>query len=810
MKSCMLKLFLILIIFCISDKMYAQKSQVMIISGKVVDYKSRPVEGAEIAVYQQLFNYDVGKEYGKLIEHFEKTDSNGNFAVNSDILTVRGIACIVARKEGFALGWDIFYTPLGRPDNKLIVLEKPTSLSGILVDEKGHPVANAKVQAVPKSSYSRNLEQSPIIEPKQWFITKTDANGRFRFDNFSADVNTDFRVEAPGWSLTYRYTTNFMSAFGFAAGSSDIQLVLPPERTITGKVIDAESRAAIKGVKLYFQPADIEKNNNPYYPKEVITDSNGIFSFKGLPPGEHYADVFFDETSQLVNKRVKFEINPDDTVKEVSIEANKGSLAEITIREAETKEPISGVNVYFYKALQDGKSSFRKDVISGNDGIIRLWAPPGECGFRVDCTGYSPSRMDNELIMITQGQTAKREILLDTVQKISGIVIDENGKPVSGVLAAANPVGGTDSTDKEGRFEIELDPEQPCKRLIACDKANNLAAITEVGDISKPIQITLKPALSITGQVTDPDGRGIPAARLALALRASSYTVSLGDEVLTDSQGRFELDAIPAIEEGMEYRISVYSSGYGSREYDRISINNESGTKLELNAIVLRPADQSLSGIVEDANGTPAVGVPVMMFGKGQPIRNTVTDKSGKFILKRVCKGPFRIQAGMGNSQIEPGFLKGDEIDENVKVILGQDLTYRPYQNLINKPMPDISDFGMKQEDMKGKILLVCFFDLEQRPSRNCITQLNKKAKELESKDIEIIAVQASKIEQTKLDEWIKENNIELPVRMIKANEEQTRLDWGVKALPWLILTNKELMVTDEGFSISEIEEKIK
>jgi Leucine-rich repeat (LRR) protein len=131
---------------------------------------------------------------------------------------------------------------------------------------------------------------------------------------------------------------------------------------------------------------------------------------------------------------------------------------------------------------------------------------------------------------------------------------------------------------------------------------------------------------------------------------------------------------------------------------------------------------------------------------------------------------------------------------------------------LIGKLLPNLDKIkiGMDSEQAKGKLMLVCFFDMEQRPSRNCIMQLNKKAKELKEKDIVIVAVQASKVEQSKLDEWIKEHEITFPVGMIEADQEKTRLAWGVKSLPWLILTDKEHIVTAEGFSIDELDEKIK
>jgi len=109
--------------------------------------------------------------------------------------------------------------------------------------------------------------------------------------------------------------------------------------------------------------------------------------------------------------------------------------------------------------------------------------------------------------------------------------------------------------------------------------------------------------------------------------------------------------------------------------------------------------------------------------------------------------------------------------------------------------------------DVNNKRILVCFFDMEQRPSRNYILQISKKAKEIKDKGFVTIAVQTSKIEQAKLDGWIKENNITFPLGMIEADEEKTRFNWGIRSLPWLILTDKEHVVIAEGFNIAGLEE---
>ena len=45
---------------------------------------------------------------------------------------------------------------------------------------------------------------------------------------------------------------------------------------------------------------------------------------------------------------------------------------------------------------------------------------------------------------------------------------------------------------------------------------------------------------------------------------------------------------------------------------------------------------------------------------------------------------------------------------------------------------------------------------------------------------------------------------------MIQADEEKTRFAWGVRSLPWLILTDNRHVVIAAGFRLSELDEKIK
>jgi hypothetical protein len=131
---------------------------------------------------------------------------------------------------------------------------------------------------------------------------------------------------------------------------------------------------------------------------------------------------------------------------------------------------------------------------------------------------------------------------------------------------------------------------------------------------------------------------------------------------------------------------------------------------------------------------------------------------------------------------------------------------------LKNKSLPDMKQFGILRDPnlAKDKMILVCFFDMNQRPSRNCMLQLTKRAQELKAENIVIVAIQASKVDYSVFNGWVEKNNIPFSVGMVQGDQEKTRFSWGVRSLPWLILTNKEHIVTAQGFSVGDLNEKMK
>jgi len=771
------------------------------VSGRIVDYLARPVEGAQVAIYEETHDFSTGKDLARLRDEITRTDASGRFVFRADIAPSYRVF-IVARKEGLALGWDV----LMQSADNVIVLEKPCVLGVVVVDAAGRPVGGAKVRAIPKNSYLIRLEQNPVLAPKPWFTAETDGHGRLCFNAFAADVSADFWVEAPGWALVYTYTPHRLTVCGFQAGRTDVRLVLPQEVTIRGGVIDAERGNPVKDARVVIHPDAIRHDPaNPYLPDATVSGEDGRFMFNGIPAGSHYIDVSAPYDTGLVDRMVRFEVRAEPGAAEITARLSRGGVIEVEAREERTNEPIPDLLVYFREAVQNEQSDFHKHARTGADGLLQIRGPAGLCKFSTELEGYSPWSYEDQ-VFVAAGRAAKSTVVLRRYPKVSGLVVDGNGRPVAG--AAVNH----GVTDEAGRFEVPFpSDESPFRRWIVRHEQDNLATIANIEHDDKPVRITLRPALVVSGRINDPNGVGIPVARVALHLRTADGMTPYGTEVLTDSQGRYEMAAVVPGRAEFEYRISVNASGYGARQYRRIAIDGEPGARVELDPIVLLSADQSVTGAVVDADGGPMAAVPVVARGDNQPTRYATTDSDGRFTIGRVCKGPLRIQAGFSSVRAETGVLRAEGGDRDVKVVLGQDGVHLRYASLVGKPLPNSEglDPSLSRADVEGKMVLLCFFDMQQRPSRNMILELAKRAERLNGRGVVVLGVQASRMNRAELDRWVADNHIALPVRMAQADEQQMRRTWGVRSLPWLILTDHTHIVTAEGSQLAEFERRI-
>jgi peroxiredoxin len=814
MKSCGAVLILASVIFC--SLSVTNENPSLTITGQVVDYMARPVEGAEIAIINS--NYYDGEHYTKVIAPFVKTDKTGQFEVQANVISQYD-TFIIARKHGLAYAWDGLNYSMNKKGKGifLLVLEKANTLTGKVVDYQGNAVPEASVHAIPKTSYLSRLHQRPIFGPQEWFTAQTDSNGVFSFDYFSEDVSTDFHVKAPRWNCTYKYTTHYQNACGFEVWRSDIKLVLPQERKIKGRVVEAGTGKSMEGVELLINTGKGREDIlNRYLPVTVVTGAEGSFVCEGLPEGKHIIESAIKEAqiADWVDEQVEVNVPLKTLMDDVEVKVQKGGIIEYSVSQYDTKQLLSEVYV------TTSNDNFRTRSKTDKQGITRQRMLPGEYGaYAWGGSGYDYWNSGQPLI-VKEDEVTHVDIELKKSHTVNGAVFGIDGKPVKDILVTIYPHGDQIYTNTEGNFVAWYEQRWAGDGLyiMARDIPHSMAAIVHTRDFNEPSQLSLSPAMTIKGKITDPNGKGIPAARVSMNVYtdAQNLVSDFGTEVLTDAGGMYKLKAVPPIPDRLEYWVSAHSTGFAPRNYIIRHIEEGPDRMIDLGTIELQPANFSISGTVEDANGLPQPHSMIFVNGR-EGVRysdkNTATDEQGKFEMRGLCEGPLSVSANFSSDPRGTGSTKVYAGDRDIKVVLEKRLVHEhtpPHKSLKDKPLPDISDLGIEPKDIEGKNILLCFFDYLQRPSRNCVQQLNKRAEELKAKDVSIVAVQISKVEQDALNEWIKSQNISFPVGMVSNDEQAIRFTWGIKSLPWLILTDTNHIVRAEGFALAELDEKLK
>jgi len=347
-------------------------------------------------------------------------------------------------------------------------------------------------------------------------------------------------------------------------------------------------------------------------------------------------------------------------------------------------------------------------------------------------------------------------------------------------------------------------------------KERNLAAEVELDDKKDDYEITLRPGVVFSGMVFDVNGVGIPKANLSLGIWMSDRgnICAFEEPTKIDSKGNFE---IRAILQGHRYFISASADGYGEKSV-QTNTNEIINEHINLEPLVLNIANLSVSGVVVDQNDQPIFNARIFASVYGQPsIQQTRTNAKGEFTLEKICAGQISLdvrkevpQSLVGRASVKAG-------DKGIKIVVSSpNLTRRPVSrqpvSLVNKPLPAFDNIyvNFPAEQSKDKRVLICFWDIEQWPSRNLIIELTKQVQKLTENNVVVLLIHTSEISQDEIEKWTKEYNIPFISGRIIRDYDRTMFNWSVRVRPWLVLTDKNHVITAEGFSINELDEKLK
>ncbi len=798
----------------------SEETEQVTFSGKIIDAQGEPIAGAQVSLHDIAYRDTESLFDVNLVERLT-TNADGAFSFGAAKSEEYQQAVIVAEKEGLAIGWVNW--DMRQDKQQDIKLGDPKELSGLVVDEDGSPMADAEVN-ISFAMAGEGEDQrymAGIFAPKLLSV-QTDSSGKFTFDNLPADATFELMAKKAG-----RATTSTFKAAGyqggklqFSAGQPDIKLIVPIEARIEGTVVEKTSGKRVAGVKLIVLD---QQRGLPFDPQTVISREDGTFSMDALAAGKYTLQIVpqMEGLPDWVADQVEVMTEQGQTAGGVKIELSKGGVLEVVVTEAESKQPVEKARVNVQR--QGGVIS--SGGLSDKDGIVRIRLMPGQYEILgVYKQGYARARRQ-ESATIEEGATRRVEYLLTGQPKITGVVRDEAGQPAEGVKFKVLPAGGPEeaTSDSQGRFEQRWDPErwgsQPTVHyLVARHKQRNLAAAVEINEDTKTVDVKLRPGVIFTGRVVDPNGKGIVGGQITVMLRASTWGSSLEyRETKTDAQGKFEVNAIPPEH---RYNLTAMAEGYGQKQVE-VHADDAVDNRLDAGPLDLAIANLSVSGVVVDANDEPVPDARINCYGggsEGQPDRDTRADSQGKFTLEKVCDGRIRINASVHRGQT---YMHGNVETEggatDVRIVVSESSSssrFVPKQppSLLGKPLPDLADLNvaLSPDDTENKLILVCFWDMQQRPSRHCIMQLAKQAEQLKQTDVTVIAVQASDLNREKLSEWIEKYGIPFHAGMLGADAQKTRFRWGVRSLPWLILADRSHTIRAEGFGLNDVSSKIK
>ena len=610
------------------------------ITGVVRDPNGRPVAGVSIIICPMGQKQTNSDREGKF-EISWKPEQWGSSQKPQPVLVARhagqNLAAVVDVDEDTKI-FDVNMSP-------------GIVFTGKVVDPNRKPIAGARIGvSLRVSNYGPSFGNDVVV---------TDQEGRYEYKAIPEGQKYGVSARADGYGESYAET----NADDAVENHLEITALTLKEAalSISGIVVDVNDKPMAN--------TEVYVSGQGQQSRQGKTDAQGKFTIDKLCEGQVYVNanvrsigmgsmsMYGNVNAKAGDNDVKVVVGSPQRAEEMAYMENQPSgTLEVVITD-DANEAVAGAQVSVRK--KDGNRG--QSGVSNADGIASLKLLPGEYEIqRVYKEGYSFEKTQQALT-IEVGKTARVEIKLKAVPRITGIVRDPNGQPVARAAMKVFPPRGQNvkDSDKEGKFEILRNPEQwgnqgPQPVLVVRHIKRNLAAAVDIEEDTKTFDVNLTPGIVFTGIVIDSNDELIADAKINVTLTISGHGMTIGTaDVTTDQEGQYEYKAIPA---GRQYTVSARADGYG-QSYTNVDADDAVENHLDIKPLMLKVADMNIAGIVVDVNDKPMANAEVYLSGQGQQHRQGKTDAQGKFTIDKLCEGQVQVNANISNGQT---YLHGD------------------------------------------------------------------------------------------------------------------------------------------------------
>ncbi len=650
--------FPLLLALMLTFNVRAATNDVAKFSGTVVDAQGSPVAGATVVCYQYPSRTGPGPAEMEAKQR-ATTDNQGAF----EFPMFHGQATVLVTKAGVAPTWQTWYNAPEEPQK--IVLSSSSVLAGVVLDDAGKPVANSEVwvpAALNKTltDYGQPSDVSGNIA-RELFSARTSDDGKFRIENFPAGAQAILSVKKTGQALRPTANSFRYDELPFHAGQEDITLTLDPAGNVAGKVVVRGSGQPLAHAVVGLEPTTPELRYLMLDMGIFVSAADGSFRISDVPAGSYQVTAIWtnEPIADWVADAVPVKVVAGETASDVQIQAFKGGVAEVTVRGKNNHEPIADAGV----SVNSG--DYNRSGSTKANGMAYFRLPPGQYTAFANKQDWSQAQTQ---ATVTEGQTTQITIELGEPSKITGIVRDASGALVAGATVGVYPsYSGNDAgarTDANGHYELIWQKpnwggsQNQSYYLLARDLERKLAVVQEMEDTTTNLDVTLKPAMSVSGRVQDTKGRAVTNAMAYIMLHEENmgFTISR-QRIPSDEQGRIRAEGLPL---GERYGLYASASGYGNAQQE-MDAADPKADHYDFPPLVLKIADRKLAGRVLGTGGKPVAGVQVWMRGEGQPNRNdAATDADGRFVYDAVCEGAVTVSANFKSFSGSAEAMGGD------------------------------------------------------------------------------------------------------------------------------------------------------
>jgi protocatechuate 3,4-dioxygenase beta subunit len=789
-----------------------------IIGGIIRDEDGKPIEGATVSLLVPSDN--GGIERVSIWDHPEKTDAEGRWRCDFMPAKLDDIWIRLAHPDYIS---DEMYGKTPAPP-----IESLRSQTGVMVMKRGVTVAGRVVDMDGKPIEGATVAQGSDRFGSHYPDTTTDKDGRFEFKNVRPEQMV-LTVQARGFAPELEQPLP-------QKGMAPIEFKLERGHTLRGRIVDKAGNP-VAGA---FVSADTWRGHRSLEWR-VDTDAEGRFRWEEAPSDEVQIDMGKEHYMSVRNNRMTAS-DQEYTITMLPMLRIKGRVTD-----KETGQPISKFTVSPGIDWGDGRPVYweRRDMKPFTDGQYEITFGEPRPGhyFRVEAEGYLPA-------VSRSFDDAEGEVTFDLQMKkgagVSGTVRFADGQPVAEAdVFLCTPSQGIFirngrseqsresifvRTGQDGRFSFPAQ-EDAYRLVVLHDKG--CAEVAE-GDLAKSSDVTLQAWGRVEGKALIGVKPGAEKEIRALFDRPydrSAPRVQFDCAAVADKEGHFVMERVPP----GKVRICRMIGGLFSHD---VPIEVKAG----------ETANVTIGGV-----GRPVVGKVAMAdevrdqidWKTGERYARSQSDegsyrslgmeveKDGSFRIDDVPAGNYtlyfmafkpptaaRTYRGELIGRLSHSFtvapMAGGRSDEPldlgaVDLIVTGGAPAGPL--LVGKALPDLKDLqlGAAAEELNGKRLVLCFFDMNQRPSRNAVIQLAKQSETLKARGIMSVAVaaQGQKADDPAFKEWTRQNAVGLVVGVAADEGNKLRSAWGVRSLPWLILTDAQHVVRAEGFGVDELDSRI-